>query len=124
MTSRRHRWAWLQVTQYGETMNLAEKIALVSIEYEQDDLGEWTEVQTKREIFGWVESVTMSEFYQAGMQGFKPEYKITVWLKEYEGEELLEYNGKLLTIYRTYRRDDGRLELYVTERKGEEEDDA
>lgn len=105
-------------------MNLAEKIALVSIEYEQDDLGEWTEVQTKREIFGWVESITMNEFYQAGMQGFKPEYKITVWLKEYEGEELLEYNGKLLTIYRTYRRDDGRLELYVTERKGEEEDDA
>lgn len=104
-------------------MNYAEKIALVSIEYTQDDLGEWTETRTDTEIFGWVESVSMSEFYQAGMQGFKPEFKITVWMQEYNGQELVEYSGKLYTIYRSYRRSDGRVELYVTERKGEEKED-
>ena len=103
-------------------MNLAEKIALVSIEYTQDDLGEWTETQTKTEVFGLVESVSMSEFYQAGMQGFKPEFKVDVWMNEYNDQELLEYKDKLYTIYRTYRRSDGRTELYVTERKGEEND--
>ena len=105
-------------------MNLAEKIALVSIEYAQDDLGEWTEVWTKREIFARVESVSMSEFFQAGMQGFKPDYKLTIWMNEYGNEDLLEYNDKIYSIYRTFRRDDGRLELYVNEKKGDEEDDA
>ena len=105
-------------------MNLAEKIALISKEYTQDDLGQWVEAWTKFEIFGIVESVTMSEFYQAGMQGFKPEYRVLVWMNEYSGQEILEYDDKIYRIYRTFRRDDGRIELYVTERKGDEEDDS
>ena len=105
-------------------MNLAERIALLTIEYAQDDLGEWIKTVTKMEIFARVESVSMSEFYQAGMQGFKPEYKMTIWMSEYGGQELLEYNEKIYTVYRTYRRDDGRIEMYVSEKKGDEEDDV
>ncbi len=104
-------------------MNLAEKIALISTEYTQDDIGEWTETQVKKVVFACVESVTMSEFYQAGMQGFKPEYRMTVWMNEYSDQDLLEYKEKVYTVYRTYRKDDGRIELYVTERKGDEADD-
>ena len=101
-------------------MNLAEKIALLTSTYTQDEIGQWTETTTKKYVYAIVESVTMSEFYQAGMQGMKPEYRMTVWLTEYAGEENLEYRGKTYTIYRTYRRNDGRIELYVTERKGDE----
>lgn len=103
-------------------MNLAAKIALITSEYKQDVIGQWIEEVTKTEIYAIVESVTMSEFYQAGMQGMKPEYKMTIWLPEYNGAENLEYNGKTYSIYRTYRRADGRIELYVTERKGDEND--
>ena len=103
-------------------MNLAEKIALISTEYTQDDLGEWTETQTKTEVFAMVNSVTMSEFYQAGLQGFKPDYRFSVWVTEYDDQELVEYKGKVYSVYRTYRRDDGRIELYVNEKKGEEND--
>ena len=103
-------------------MNLAEKIALISTEYTQDDIGQWIEERTETDVFAIVESVTMSEFYQAGMQGFKPEYRMTVWMSEYNGQNLIEYNDKTYTVYRTYRRDDGRMELYVTERKGDEDD--
>lgn len=103
-------------------MNLAEKIALISTEYTQDDIGQWIEERTETDVFAIVESVTMSEFYQAGMQGFKPEYRMTVWMSEYNGQNLIEYNDKTYTVYRTYRRDDGRMELYVTERKGYEDD--
>lgn len=105
-------------------MNLAEKIKLLTIEYEQNALGDWTEKRTETEVFALIESVSMSEFYQAGMQGFKPEYQMTVWLNEYSNQELLEYNDKVYKVYRSYRRDDGRIELYVTERKGEEKDDT
>ena len=103
-------------------MNLAKKIALISTEYTQDDIGQWIEERTETDDFAIVESVTMSEFYQAGMQGFKPEYRMTVWMTEYNGQNLIEYNDKTYTVYRTYRRDDGRMELYVTERKGDEDD--
>jgi SPP1 family predicted phage head-tail adaptor len=103
-------------------MNLAEKIALISTEYTQDDLGEWTETQTKTEVFAMVNSVTMSEFYQAGLQGFKPDYRFSVWMTEYNDQELVEYKGKVYSVYRTYRRDDRRIELYVNEKKGEEND--
>ena len=104
-------------------MNLAEKIALISIEYEQDDLGEWTEVQTKKEVFALIGSVSMSEFYQAGLQGFKPDFRFAIWRTEYSNEELVEYNGKIFNVYRTYIRDDGRIELYVNEKKGDESED-
>lgn len=103
-------------------MNLAEKISLISTEYTQDDLGEWTETQIKTEVFAMVNSVTMSEFYQAGLQGFKPDYRFSVWMTEYNDQELVEYKGKVYSVYRTYRRDDGRIELYVNEKKGEEND--
>jgi SPP1 family predicted phage head-tail adaptor len=103
-------------------MNLAEKIALISTEYTQDDLGEWTETQTKTEVFALVNSVTMSEFYNAGLQGFKPDFRFMVWMNEYADQELVEYKGKVYSVYRTYRRNDGRIELYVNEKKGEEND--
>ena len=61
-------------------MNYAEKIALVSIEYTQDDLGEWTETSEEVNVFAYVSSVTMSEFYQAGLQGMKPEYRFLSYL--------------------------------------------
>ena len=101
-------------------MNQAAKINLLTTEYTQDDLGEWTETQTKVTVFAYVDSVTMTEFYEAGLQGFKPEFRFTVWLSEYSEQETLEYNDKVYQIYRTYIRNDGRIELYVTERKGEE----
>ena len=103
-------------------MNRAEKIALISIEYSQDDLGQWVETRTETDVFALVESVTMSEFYQAGMQGFKPEFRMLVWMSEYNDQEILEYKGKVYDVYRTYMRNDGRIELYVNIRKGDEDD--
>ena len=100
-------------------MNLAEKIALISIEYTQDNIGEWTETRSETEVFALVESVSMSEFYQAGMQGFKPEFKMSVWMNEYSGQELISYNDKTYTIYRTYMvPDSDTIELYAERRGG------
>ena len=102
-------------------MNQAAKIALLKTTYTQDDLGEWIEASEEVNVFAYVSSVTMSEFYQAGLQGMKPEYRFLIWQTEYSGEELLKYDDNIYSIYRTYLRDDGRIELYVTLKKGEEE---
>lgn len=102
-------------------MNHAHKITLLTSKYTQDAIGQWVKTVEETDVFGYVSSVTMSEFYQAGMQGFKPDFRITIWMTEYHDEEELVYNDKVYSIYRTYIRDDGRIELYVTERKGDEE---
>lgn len=101
---------------------MTEQINLIAIEYTQDDLGEWIEERTETLVFAQVESVTMSEFYQAGLQGFKPDYRFVVWQAEYSDEELIEYRDKVYNVYRTYKRDDGRIELYCNEKKGAEDD--
>ena len=105
-------------------MNLAEKISLITITYTQDDLGEWTETETKRDVYALVKSVTMYEFYQAGLEGMKPDFRFHVWMTEYKDEELVEYKGKRYRIYRTYIRNDGRIELYVNRQKGDGEIDT
>lgn len=101
-------------------MNLAHKITLLTSKYTQDAIGQWIKTVEETDVFGIVSSVTMSEFYQAGLQGFKPDFRVTIWMTEYHDEEELVYNDKVFSIYRTYIRDDGRIELYVTERKGDE----
>lgn len=101
-------------------MNRAEKIKLISIEYTQDAIGQWVESRTERSLFGYINSVSATEFFQAGLQGMKPDYRIDIWMTEYEGEELIEYNGKVYNVYRSYKRNDGRIELYVNEKKGDE----
>ncbi len=102
-------------------MNHAHKITLLTSKYTQDYIGQWIKTVEETNVYAIVSSVTMSEFYQAGMQGFKPEYRMTIWMNEYHREEELVYDGKVYSIYRTYLREDGRIELYVTERKGDEE---
>ena len=101
-------------------MNQAAKIALIETTYTQDDLGQWIETSTENTVFAYISSVSMDEFYQAGLQGMKPEYRFLIWATEYNGEETLKYNEAVYAIYRTYLRDDGRIELYVTLRKGDE----
>lgn len=99
-------------------MNNAVKISLISKTYTIDSVGNPIPTATKRDVFAVMSSINQSEFYEAGQQGLRPNACYAVRLTEYNGEDELEYDGKRYTIYRTYNRVDGRVELYVTERKG------
>ena len=93
-------------------------IKLISETREQDSAGVFRSETEYRQVFCQVESVTRSEFYSAGRAGLNPEFKITVFSGDYRGEELVEYNGKSYSIYRTYRvPGTDYMELYL-ERKG------
>ena len=100
-------------------MNIAEKIYLQTIAYTVDSIGQRKETATEKAVFALVESISMSEFFQAGEIGLKPDYKFTIWLTEYNGQENLRYKSDLYSIYRTYRRKDGRVELYAQKRVGD-----
>ena len=88
------------------------EIKLVSV-------GETSDDDVITSVYATVDPVGRDEFTAAGQMGMKAEYKFTIWAAEYDGQDEVEYNGKRLSIYRTYgaRRDD-KMELYVAERAG------
>ena len=51
----------------------------------------------------------------AGRNGLSPDYKMTMFAYDYEGEKIVEYQGKRYAVYRTYLGRDDTLELYVQE---------
>lgn len=94
-------------------------IKLIKTTTTQDALGYPVETETAREVFCSVESVTRSEFFQAGKAGLTPEHVFSVNAIEYEGEKELEYNGDKYGIYRTYKDDDSDyIELYAEYKSG------
>lgn len=72
----------------------------------------------RREIICEVESIGQKEFFAASQQGLKPEYKLTVWADEYQGELTVIYNGETYKIYRTFRCNADKMELYITRKAG------
>lgn len=98
-------------------MDRSTPITLISETNTQDANGVWRSKRTTREVFAQVDSVTRSEFFEAGRNGLNPEFRFTLFAGDYEGEREVEYNGKAYGIYRTYFARTDVIELYA-ERKG------
>ena len=98
-------------------MDRSDVIKLVTETKTKDSYGIYSTALTYREVFCNVSSVTMSEFFEGGRSGLNPEYRMTLFFGDYDGEEILEYKGKTYSIYRTYLKNTDTLELYC-ERKG------
>ena len=98
-------------------MDRSQVITLLSATKSQNSYGVWEETLTARDVFCQVDSVTRSEFFEGGRNGLNPEYRMTVFFGDYEGEKLLKYNGNTYSVYRTYQGRNDTIELYV-ERKG------
>jgi hypothetical protein len=98
-------------------MDRSDVITLVGYTQTQDAFGVWQSTQTQRDVFCSVDSVTRQEYFEGGRNGLNPEYRITMFFGDYNGEDTILYNGKAYGVYRTYHAKTDVLELYV-ERKG------
>ncbi len=92
-------------------------LTLVSVTTAQDDFGVWRETESSRDVYAQVDSVSRSEFFEAGRNGLNPQFVFTMFFGDYNGEQICEYNGKRYAIYRTYLTKTDTIELYA-ERKG------
>lgn len=88
-------------------------IELIKKEYIKDSIGQERPVETSRRLFAEVKSVTAQEFANGGRIGLKPSIVYVIWANEYQNEKTIKCDGVVYTIYRNYRRDDGRVELYT-----------
>lgn len=90
---------------------------LLKTEKTKDNKGAWHTTHTRRQVFCQVKSVNKTEFFEAGRNGLNPAFQFLIFAGEYEGEESLEFDGKVYAIYRTYRTPADYMELYA-ERQG------
>lgn len=66
----------------------------------------------KRMAMCTVRNARQSEYYQAENAGMKPEYQFDLTLAEdWHGERLLEYQGQVYRVIRTYETAPGGLEI-------------
>jgi hypothetical protein len=72
--------------------------------------------ETKTTVFGDVKSVGYSEFWKAANAGYQAELKADVHTEEYEGQSMVEINGKRYKVLRTYMSKNGEItELTLTD---------
>lgn len=75
---------------------------------------------SRREVFCALRSVGHSEFYEAYATDYRPELKFVLAdYYDYAGEKIVEYNGELYRVIRTYRTGQ-ELELTVGRASAEE----
>ena len=98
-------------------MDRSEVITLLAATKAQNDYGVWIETLTNRDVFCQVDSVSRAEFFDGGRNGLNPEFRMTLFAGDYEGERLLIYKENTYSVYRTYQGRNDTVELYV-ERKG------
>ena len=87
---------------------------------EQDDYGVWHENIDWRKVYVGVRSVSATEFFEGGKNGFRPEWRFTLFRYDYGGEHLIDYDGNVYEIYRTYNSGSDEIELYAERRLGNE----
>jgi len=105
-------------------MDRSTPIYLIKQTFTQNEYGVQIATEEKRKVYANVTSVTASEFFDGGRNGFNPEFRMRVFYYDYKDEDILEYNGKRYTIYRTYLSSNDVLELYVERKTGNENHSA
>ena len=77
-----------------------------------DDAGDRIFTESSRDVFCAVMSIGEKEFYQGHAAGLQPEIKFLLAdYYDYEGEEIVEFDGVRYKVLRTYRKDN---ELEIT----------
>ena len=96
---------------------MTDVITLVAQTITTDKYGNEVAKETERTVFCEVDSISQTEFYAAANTELNPEYKFTIFFGDYEGEEVVVFNGARYSVYRTYRSGDN-LELYAERKIG------
>lgn len=101
-------------------MNKSDVAYLISETFIMDDYGVQTRTTEKRKVFVNVSSINWQEWFEGGRNGLNPQYRFSMFSYDYQDENIIEYQSKEYTIYRTYRKSIDEIELYAELRKGNE----
>lgn len=99
-------------------MDRSAVIKLITISYSVDSIGQRVPTEESVSRFCQLSSVSQSEWFEAGRNGLKAEYRAVLYADEYHGEQIAEINGIHYGVYRTYRTKSDTIELYLERKAG------
>lgn len=96
-----------------------DSVKLITETFTVDSIGQRIASETKTEVFCSISSVGRTEWRDAGVNGLRAEMVVEMPYINYGGQEIVEWNNKRYTVYRTYIKDSGdTIELYLDRRVG------
>ena len=98
-------------------MRIPETAVLISATFAADAYGVRRKTETVKTVYGYYDSVTASEVFEGGRNGLNPSFRFVMSELDYESQTVLVRNEERYSVYRTYRPNNGTVELYC-ERKG------
>lgn len=99
-------------------MYFSDEIALISETYKEDSIGQQLPQETQKIVFCEIQGISSTETFEAGRNGLRASCRAIVFQCDYNGEEIVELNGKRYGIYRTYPRKNETIELYLSQKAG------
>lgn len=92
----------------------------IDINNPTNDIGEPNTVETSTTVFGRTKSISQNEFYQAAVNGFKPDFCVIVNSFEYSNQPYAVIGNEHFKIYRVYHNAaTEETELYLKSEVGE-----
>lgn len=85
---------------------------------ERNSIGEVKYNEIRTEVMACDVPVSRQESFYAQQIGFRVEHEFIVNPLEYQGQGLLEFNGGIFEVYRTYEASSNELELYCRKALG------
>ena len=99
-------------------MDRSRVLTLIAVTYTSDAIGQQVPTENRRNVFCNVSSISGSEWLDAGKAGLNPEYRVTMFSPDYQGEQIAELDGVRYGIYRTYLGRNESIELYLERKAG------
>lgn len=98
-------------------------ITLIKEEYVKDEIGQMVPVETARQVWAHLQSVTRAEWADAGQKGMQPQLVAITPIVNYDGENIVQLgageSAKRYSVYRTYfGPDTDSIELYLERKAG------
>lgn len=94
-----------------------ETVTLIATEEGTDKDGYSQPIETETEVYADVQSVKRSEFYIGRQAGLALAAAFLVRTCDYDGQPLVEYDGKRYRVERTYTKDGELVELNCSEER-------
>uniref|UniRef100_UPI00359C5942 phage head closure protein n=1 Tax=Lactococcus garvieae TaxID=1363 RepID=UPI00359C5942 len=100
-----------------------EEITLISSQsYTEDSLGQQLSKNKEVIVLGYEKPMNRSEFYQAGQSGIEISHTLIVHPFEYNNEQQVRFRDELLTVIRSYKINNEKLELICKRKVGDSND--
>lgn len=90
------------------------EVKLISEDISIGTFGEEVITEVSKTVWGEKSSVSSTEWTEAGTRGINPEFRVTIYGFEYDGQVVVEIGSAKYGVYRTYSKPNSdKIELYL-----------